>query len=85
MKAVIIHGPQDIRVEEKPRPVIQEADDAIIRVIVAGICGSELHPYRGHQKTTFGHVMVRIFANYETYCRVITDMMSCTRAMSLRV
>ncbi|POR32510.1 Zinc-dependent alcohol dehydrogenase [Tolypocladium paradoxum] len=57
MKAVIIHGPHDIRVEKRPRPSIQEAYDAVVRVIVAGICGSELHPYRGHQKTTFGHIM----------------------------
>ena len=58
MNAVIIHGPGDIRVEVKPQPSIQEDYDAIVRVTVAGICGSELHPYRGHQKTSFGHTMV---------------------------
>ena len=58
MNAVVIHGPHDIRVEKKPRPVTQDGRDAIVRVTVAGICGSELHPYRGHQKTTFGHIMV---------------------------
>ncbi|OAP57922.1 hypothetical protein AYL99_08660 [Fonsecaea erecta] len=57
INAVVIHAPGDIRIEKKPRPQVQEPEDAVVKVIVAGICGSELHPYRGHQKTTFGHVM----------------------------
>ncbi|BCS28066.1 alcohol dehydrogenase family protein [Aspergillus puulaauensis] len=57
MNAVVLHGPRHIRVERKPRPSILKADDAIVRVRYAGICGSELHPYRGHQKTTYGHIM----------------------------
>ena len=57
MNAVVIHGPHDIRVEKRPLPVLQQDYDAIVRVTIAGICGSELHPYRGHQKTTFGHIM----------------------------
>lgn len=61
MNAVVIHGPGDIRVERKPKPSIQEPHDAIVKVALAGICGSELHAYRGHQKTSFGHIMVRFF------------------------
>ncbi|KAL1887549.1 hypothetical protein Sste5346_010161 [Sporothrix stenoceras] len=57
MNAVVIYGPHDIHVDKRPLPVLQEDYDAIVRVTAAGICGSELHPYRGHQKTTFGHIM----------------------------
>lgn len=58
MNAVVLHGARDIRVQRRPRPMLIEPDDAIVRVRYAGICGSELHPYRGHQKTTYGHIMV---------------------------
>ena len=58
MNAVVMHGPRSISIEKRPKPTILEPGDAIIKVILAGICGSELHSYRGHQKTTFGHIMV---------------------------
>ncbi len=41
------HGPRDIRVETVPDPKIQEPTDAIVRVVNAAICGSDLWPYRG--------------------------------------
>lgn len=45
MKAGILYGPGDIRIEEVERP--EAGDDGIvIRVRAAGICGSDLHPYR---------------------------------------
>ncbi|KND87153.1 putative zinc-binding alcohol dehydrogenase [Tolypocladium ophioglossoides CBS 100239] len=57
MKAVIFRGAFDVAVESRPKPTIVERTDAIIRVELAGICGSELHMYRGHQKTAAGHIM----------------------------
>ncbi|TYL54152.1 zinc-dependent alcohol dehydrogenase family protein [Agromyces mariniharenae] len=47
MRGVIMHGPGDVRVEDRTDPVIQEPTDAIIRVTAACICGSDLWPYRG--------------------------------------
>ncbi|SJM49415.1 zinc-dependent alcohol dehydrogenase family protein [Gulosibacter sp. 10] len=47
MRAVIMHAPGDVRVEDRPDPVIEEPSDAIIRVTAACICGSDLWPYRG--------------------------------------
>ena len=47
MRGVIMHGPGDVRVEDRPDPVIQKPTDAIIRVTAACICGSDLWPYRG--------------------------------------
>ncbi len=52
MRAVIMHAPGDVRVEENPDPKIVEPTDAIIRVTAACICGSDLWPYRGYEKIT---------------------------------
>ncbi|KAJ5678632.1 hypothetical protein N7462_006876 [Penicillium macrosclerotiorum] len=57
MQAVVYEGPFNIVVKEKPKPQIIDETDAILKVHVAGICGSDLHMYRGHQKTTTGHIM----------------------------
>lgn len=47
MRVTTIHGPRDIRLEERPDPVIEEPTDGIVRVVAACICGSDLWPYRG--------------------------------------
>ncbi|KAI0716081.1 chaperonin 10-like protein [Fomitopsis betulina] len=39
----------DIRVETVPIPHIVHPDDAIIKIKLAGLCGSDLHIYRGHE------------------------------------
>ena len=47
MRAVILHAPGDIRVEEVAKSTIVEPSDAVIRVTASCICGSDLWPYRG--------------------------------------
>ncbi|MGW8330168.1 zinc-dependent alcohol dehydrogenase family protein [Streptomyces sp. NPDC055897] len=47
MRATVIHAPHDIRVEEVPDPKVQESTDAVVRVLRACICGSDLWAYRG--------------------------------------
>ena len=47
MRGVILYGPRDVRVEEREDPKIIEPTDAIIRVTLTCICGSDLWPYRG--------------------------------------
>jgi threonine dehydrogenase-like Zn-dependent dehydrogenase len=42
MKAAIFGGPNDITVGERPDPVIQAPTDAIVRVTLACVCGSDL-------------------------------------------
>ena len=49
MRGVIMHGPGDVRVEDRDDPRIIEPTDAIIRVTAACVCGSDLWPYRGAQ------------------------------------
>ena len=64
MRAVIMHGPGDIRVEEAPRPTLVEPTDAIIRVTAACVCGSDLWPYRGieplRRPTRMGHEYIGV-------------------------
>jgi L-iditol 2-dehydrogenase len=45
MVGVRLHGPCDLRVEDLPGPPPPRADEAIVRVTAAGICGSDLHTY----------------------------------------
>lgn len=45
MKAVIWEGNEDVRVIERPKPIVTEPQDAIIRVTSATLCGSDLHLY----------------------------------------
>ncbi|MCX4473044.1 NADP-dependent isopropanol dehydrogenase [Micromonospora sp. MW-13] len=47
MRAVVMHAPRDVRVEDVENPTIIEPTDAIIRVTATCICGSDLWPYRG--------------------------------------
>ncbi|HSA53152.1 MAG TPA: zinc-dependent alcohol dehydrogenase [Yinghuangia sp.] len=45
MKALTWQGRRDVRVEDVPDPVIQDATDAVVRVTSTGLCGSDLHLY----------------------------------------
>ncbi len=47
MRGVIMHGPGDVRVEEREAPRIHEPTDAVIKIVAACVCGSDLWPYRG--------------------------------------
>ena len=63
MKAMVYRGPYRMRVEEKPHPRIEHPNDAIVKVELAAICGSDLHLYHGMMPDTrvghtFGHEFV---------------------------
>lgn len=47
MRGVCWHGARDVREETVPDPVIINPRDAIIKVRLAAICGSDLHLYNG--------------------------------------
>src|ERR1041385_3660312 len=47
MRGAVMYGPGDVRVEDRNDPRIVDPTDAIIRVSVACVCGSDLWPYRG--------------------------------------
>ncbi|WP_422116589.1 zinc-dependent alcohol dehydrogenase [Brachybacterium sp. UNK5269] len=65
MRAMTYRGPYKVRVEEKDIPAIEHPNDAIIRVTLAAICGSDLHLYHGMMpdtrvSTTFGHEFIGV-------------------------
>lgn len=64
MKATLLHGAHDIRLEEVPDPTLRAETDAIVRVVAACVCGSDLWPYRGVTPTEeprrIGHEFVGI-------------------------
>ncbi len=63
MRAAIFNGPKDITVGERPDPVIEEPTDAIVRVVLACVCGSEVWYYRGespHAVGSIGHEFIGI-------------------------
>jgi len=47
MKAVCWHGKHHVQVDRVPDPEILNPRDAIVRVTLTGICGSDLHIYNG--------------------------------------
>ena len=47
MKALVYHGPGKRAWEETPRPAIQNATDAIVRITTSTICGTDLHILKG--------------------------------------
>jgi len=63
MKALTFHGIETIRYESIPDPEILSPTDAIIKVTLCAICGSDLHAYHEHEKgldhgTAMGHEFV---------------------------
>ena len=46
MKALVLHGDYDIRVEDRPEPS-PGPGDVVVEVIATGICGSDFHGYSG--------------------------------------
>ena len=45
MKATILYGPRDVRVEEMDEPTVQTPNDAVLKITLACICGSDLWDY----------------------------------------
>lgn len=47
MHALVYHGPGKMYWEEKPKPLIIQQSDAIIKIIKTTICGTDLHILKG--------------------------------------
>lgn len=63
MKAVCFQSVEHVVTTDKQDPVIVDGRDAIVRVSMAGLCGSDLHPFFGRESgldpgTVMGHEMV---------------------------
>ena len=52
-----MYGAGDVRVDQRPDPSIQNPTGAVVRVVAAGIRGSDLHPYGSMTPTNQGRPM----------------------------
>jgi threonine dehydrogenase-like Zn-dependent dehydrogenase len=75
MQATVLYGPRDIRFEDRETPTIEAPTDAVIRIAVSCVCGSDLWPYRGIQAvpepTPMGH----------EYCGVVEEVGGAVRSL----
>ncbi|HEV7235691.1 MAG TPA: alcohol dehydrogenase catalytic domain-containing protein [Ktedonobacteraceae bacterium] len=63
MKAVIFNGKGNIQLGERPDAKIQEPTDAVVRVVLGCVCGSDLWYYRGlspHALGPIGHEFIGV-------------------------
>jgi alcohol dehydrogenase len=56
MKQAIFNGKGNITLEDRPKPTIKQPTDAIVRVVLACVCGSDLWFYRGISDLPHGSV-----------------------------
>jgi len=64
MRAVTYHGVRDFRVTDEPLPASPGPADALVRITLSAICGSDLHIYHGHtpidEGAGIGHELVGV-------------------------
>jgi threonine dehydrogenase-like Zn-dependent dehydrogenase len=64
MRATVLHSPRDIRLDDVDDPELALDTDAVVRVVSACICGSDLWPYRGinavREPQRIGHEFVAL-------------------------
>jgi hypothetical protein len=67
VRATVLYGPRDVRLDEVPDPSILRPTDAVVQVTAACVCGSDLWPYRGvntpEQPKRIGHEFVGVVAD----------------------
>src|SRR5207244_9135745 len=57
MRATVMYGAGDLRIENVPDARVIEPTDAVVTVTRACICGSDLWPYKGMEQSDKGVVM----------------------------
>ena len=63
MRAAVFAGPRSIEVADRPDPVVAALTDAVVRVMLTCVCGSDLWYYRGespHAPGPIGHEFVGV-------------------------
>jgi threonine dehydrogenase-like Zn-dependent dehydrogenase len=75
LRGTVLYGPRDIRFEDRETPKTVRPTDAVIRVAVACVCGSDLWPYRGvspiNEPTPMGH----------EYCGIVEEVGAAVRSV----
>lgn len=67
MKCVVLRSPGDMIVEDRPVPARTDAESILVQVKAVGVCGSDIHAYRGTQPfqtypRVLGHELAGIVA-----------------------
>jgi threonine dehydrogenase-like Zn-dependent dehydrogenase len=57
MRATVMYGAGDVRVDNVPDPALRDSTDAIVRVVRSCICGSDLWPYYSMSHSQHGRRM----------------------------
>ena len=57
MRATVMYGAGDVRVQDLPDPVLREATDAVVRVLRSAICGSDLWRFKSMPASEQGRPM----------------------------
>jgi threonine dehydrogenase-like Zn-dependent dehydrogenase len=60
MRAIVMYGAGDVRIENVPDATIVSPTDAVIRITRACICGSDLWPYNELDPTEMGHEAISV-------------------------
>src|SRR5436190_9495320 len=63
MRAAVFNEPRSITVVDRPDAVIRDSTDAVVRVVLACVCGSDLWYYRGEspfEPGPIGHEFVGV-------------------------
>src|SRR5438309_1588106 len=74
MRAAVYKGPHSIEVAERPDPVIAASTDAVVRVVLGCVCGSDLWYYRGespHAEGSIGHEFIGVVEDVGTEVRSV--------------
>src|SRR4051794_35127220 len=75
MRGAVLYGPRDVRFEDRETPKIVQPTDAVVRISLTCVCGSDLWPYRGLQPikgpTPMGH----------EYCGFVEEIGSAVRSV----
>jgi len=61
MKAAVLHEVKDLRLGDVPLPTIS-TDEVLIKVEAAGICGTDVHIYKGEWKTNMPIILGHEFS-----------------------
>jgi threonine dehydrogenase-like Zn-dependent dehydrogenase len=57
MKALTFQGEGDVKVIDVAKPAVKESGDALVRVTLGAVCGSDLHILHGHTPMNPGAVL----------------------------
>lgn len=47
MKAAVLHGVKDLRLEDVPHPADPGPDEVLVKITVCGLCGTDVHMWAG--------------------------------------